>query len=434
MPTLRPITPLGSDATSFHDLGSERAIIASLILNEGLQEEVFKTLPGTSYFWDEDCRFAYQTALDLRQEGKHVDFFTLSQKGKKQRKFLTGMIDYGKENLLDMDLLLTKDTVLQALKTIRECWIKRQIYLQIQSGRGIDEVQQYFISASIDSRYFNAQELASYYFDLFYQDKMEGGIMFPWKLFNKATQGMKRSQYIIVAARPSVGKTSFLENTAWHSAYSQKKKTLFASAEMDTFSLTTRIMSRLTRIDLFRQKPKTEEEQARFAEATDKLSKSSLFFYEEGAMNTANIERQLKKEKFKLVCIDYLSLIEPVKRYRSLYEKVTFASGELKALAIKYKTVFLVASQYNRLAEGSQPTLANLRESGAVEQDADLVISLWRDREKETGGSVEKVFVDLLKNRNGWTFTNGKEKEYYLWFNKPRTEFAEPIFLEKDKS
>ncbi len=109
-----------------------------------------------------------------------------------------------------------------------------------------------------------------------------------------------------------------------------------------------------------------------------------------------------------------------------MYERITNVSGELKAMATKYNLPFICASQFSRKAEGNQPNLADLKESGALEQDADVVISLWRHKEDDEFNIQEHlstVRIDLLKNRNGWTFINTDSKIYSIMFKKDEFRF-----------
>lgn len=242
---------------------------------------------------------------------------------------------------------------------------------------------------------------------------------------------MLPGQMVIVSARPSVGKSSFLENVAF-SVAEQNHKVLFASAEMDAESLSVRTLSRLTGLNLADKTPESDEELEIYNRCLERIHNSGFHIYDKGGMNINELEAQLKKEHFDVVCIDYLQLVNPAHSYRAVYEKVTYTSQELKALAVKYKTTFLIASQLSR-GNSDQPSLDRLRDSGQIEQDADVVISLWTKNEEQVdmvlGQEVRKtkVYIDILKNRNGFTIGNTPEREYYLWFQKNRTQFSEPI-------
>ena len=318
-------------------------------------------------------------------------------------------------------------------KTLVDLYAKRLIYQAVQAGKSMNEALQTVqdVTKADFGKYFNSKELASYYNSIMVRRGEGGKMFFPFADLNNATLGMREGQFIIVASRPSIGKSSFLENIAFFNA-EKGFKVLFITAEMDAESVATRILTRLSGVDLWKKKPTTPEEIVAYDEAIKRLENAKLFLYDKGMMNIGDIETQIKKEKFDLVCVDYLSLVEPTKKYRSIYEKVTYASQQLKALAVEYKVTMIVASQYNRLADKSQPSLADLRDSGGIEQDADIVISLWVKQEDEEVNSMTKVYLDILKNRNGYTFGNAGNKEYFLWLKKEKTEFYDKTMYDKE--
>lgn len=115
-----------------------------------------------------------------------------------------------------------------------------------------------------------------------------------------------------------------------------------------------------------------------------------------------------------------------------MYERITDVSAELKKMATKFNIPFICASQFSRKAAGLQPKLSDLKESGALEQDADVVISLWKDNRDDglTNDLVtDKIYIDLLKNRNGYTYYNNPDggHEYAMMFKKDEYKFKEGV-------
>lgn len=416
--------------SKFYDKPAEKAVITYLLVGKR-QEEIFSELPAEDYFWDDFYRKTYAVALELKEKGKRVDYVSLASKV--NPGLLLDVIMTTGDPLI-VEVMLDHDSFLTSCQTIRECWTRRAIYLNIQEGKDLEAIRGNLDKLTRSrGRHFSASQLADLYFDVVHVSEAEKAkTTFPFRLLNNATMGLRPGQYVIVAARPSVGKSAFLENCAFWAA-ERGARVLFASAEMDAESIGTRIMTRLTGIDLFRRKPQGEEELAKHSRALDRLNRLSKQFevFQQGPMRTGDLEKEIKGEKYDLVCVDYLSLFEPNHDYRSLYEKTTFVSAELKALANKYQAAFLVASQYNRLAANVQPDLSNLRESGALEQDADIVISLWKEKADAASGDAVKIRLDLLKNRNGWTFSNSSHKEYFLWFVPKRTQFSDPLGINR---
>jgi replicative DNA helicase len=411
----------------------EKAVVAAVLIDGNLYDSVRKLLPSTDYFWGAETKVIYEAYESLFHEKKAIDFLTVGEelKGKVSSGKLSEYISTIPEHL-KFDSI--KNHLTDYAKTLAELYAKRIIYQAVNAGRSMKEAMSAVqdVTKADFGKYFNSKDLARYYNEILVKKGQGGKMFFPFADLNNATLGMREGQFIIVASRPSIGKSSFLENIALFNA-EKGFKTLFASAEMDAESLTTRILTRLSGIDLWKKKPTTPEELVAYDNATTKLKDAAFFLYDKGLMNVTDLESQIKKEQFDLVCVDYLSLVEPNAKYRSIYEKVTYASQQLKALAVEYKLTMAVASQYNRLADKTQPSLADLRDSGGIEQDADIVISLWTKQEDSEENGLTKVYMDVLKNRNGYTFINSATKEYFLWLKKEKTEFYDNEMVEKHK-
>lgn len=425
-------TQTGSETKRLYNPEMERALLTAILIDEKLYDPIHKLLPNSDYLWGEESRLIYEACESLYREKKGIDYLTVAEK-------LKGKVSAGKlsDYISNIPEYLKFDTIRSHVgdyaKTLVDLYAKRLIYQAVQAGKSMEEalhsVQD--VTKADFGKYFNSKELARYYNSIMVQRGEGGKMFFPFADLNNATLGMREGQFIIVASRPSIGKSSFLENIAFFNA-EKGFKVLFITAEMDAESIATRILTRLSGVDLWKKKPTTPEEIVAYDEAVKRLENSKLFLYDKGMMNIDDIETQIKKEKFDLVCVDYLSLVEPTKKYRSIYEKVTYASQQLKALAVEYKITMIVASQYSRLADKSQPSLSDLRDSGGIEQDADIVISLWAKRDDEEVNGMSKVYLDILKNRNGYTFGNTDNKEYFLWLKKEKTEFYDKTMYDRE--
>ncbi len=424
------------DQSQLTNLLAERALIANILMGS-FPSVVLEILPDGQYFTDVYCRLIYDATIELKNNSQTIDFTMLDSilQGKVTTESLAAVLN---QALADNPLISIhhSDKACEDYATvIRKAWAMRLLYQSIKgSGVNMNEaVQSYRELARTTGKLFSPKELASFLWEMLSQRRRnEKELQFPFHLLSHAILGLRPGQLILVASRPSVGKSSMLENIAFNLA-EQNHKILFASAEMDAESLGLRTLSRLSGIDLFRLQDidsLSTAQQENYARALDRLNSSGLSLYDLGAMPLPQLDQLLEKEKFDAVFLDYLSLVEPARRYRSIYEKVTYASQEIKAMAVRHKIPFVVASQYNRVAANQQPTLADLRDSGQVEQDSDVVISLWVNAKSFSGDSGDrtKVFIDLLKNRNGYCFGNSQEKEYYLWFDKKRTQFIDVTF------
>jgi len=238
--------------------------------------------------------------------------------------------------------------------------------------------------------------------------------------------GLQPSDLIIVAGRPGMGKSSLATNMAFHAArnYLQDMEAgeevargapvLLFSLEMAAQQLAARILSEQTEIEMWkiRNGRFSESEWEKFVLTMQELSTLPLYIDDTGGISIAQIAaraRRLKREKqVGVVIIDYLQLIEPTRRTESRVQEITEVTKGLKALAKELNVPVVALSQLSRAVEARQskePQLSDLRESGALEQDADVIVFLYRPErygiQSEDGDRVADIIVG--KQRNGPT-------------------------------
>ena len=246
------------------------------------------------------------------------------------------------------------------------------------------------------------------------------------------TTGLQKSDLVILAARPSVGKTSFALNIAEHAAVKEKKSVGVFSLEMSKEQLVLRLLSSVANIDSQRLRSGFLEELdfARIAPAMNALSEAPLYIDDTPSISTMELRtkaRRLHAEAgLDLVIVDYLQLMQAstTNRDSNRVQEVSEISRGLKALARELSVPVIALSQLSRQPEmrnENEPRLSDLRESGAIEQDADLVMFLYREKERpaddaESDGEV--IHLKLAKHRNGPT--GGIQ----LWFKKSQTRFV----------
>ena len=215
-------------------------------------------------------------------------------------------------------------------------------------------------------------------------------------LLNRCTNGLQQGHFIVLGARPAVGKTALAVNIAAHVI--KEHKVSFFSLEMPSLSITQRILCLESNIPfsrLIRGKVDADEKR-RLQDAFKILSNSGVFIHA-GDSRMATIKEQIRRdveEGAKLVIIDYLNLISGVSG-RQRWEAVGEITREIKLTAMERKIPIIGLAQLGRIAEKEKPTLADLRESGSIEQDADLVGLLIRERDSE------EAVLDIAKNRHG---------------------------------
>ena len=246
------------------------------------------------------------------------------------------------------------------------------------------------------------------------------------------TTGLQKSDLVVVAARPSVGKTSFALNVAEHAAVRDKKSVGLFSLEMSKEQLVLRLLSSVANIDSQRLRSGFLEELdfARIAPAMNSLSEAPIYIDDTPSISTMELRtkaRRLQAESgLDLVIVDYLQLMQAstTSRDANRVQEVSEISRGLKALARELSVPVMALSQLSRqpeMRESKEPRLSDLRESGAIEQDADLVLFLWKEKERaaeEGDQEGEVVKLKLAKHRNGPT------GEVDLWFKKRQTRFV----------
>jgi replicative DNA helicase len=229
---------------------------------------------------------------------------------------------------------------------------------------------------------------------------------------NEITAGLQKSELIIIAARPSVGKTAFSLNLTRNIIVGEKEPVFFVSLEQSRIELAERLLCCQARVDSHRLRKGTltAEDMEKLIEAGSTLRNARLFIDDSPAQGmlriAANARRLRHRQGIKLVVIDYLQLIEPDNRRDPRQEQVAQISRRLKFLARELEIPVIALAQVNRASEDRQdhrPRLADLRESGSIEQDADTVMMLHRPDRYEPGQHEGIIEVIVAKQRNGPT-------------------------------
>jgi replicative DNA helicase len=242
-----------------------------------------------------------------------------------------------------------------------------------------------------------------------------GGMSTGFTDLDAMTGGLHESELVIIAARPSMGKTAFSANIAEHVSIKDNLTTLFVSLEMSRLELAERMLCSHGRINghKLRNGYISPVDRKKLIEASSKMSQAPLFIDDSPARTMTEIAataRRLKRrEKLALIVIDYLQLIEPDNPKDPRQEQVAKIARRLKGLARELKVPVVCLAQLNRQAEVSRdnrPRLSHLRESGAIEQDADVVMFVHRDEyyqtnEEDKARVAGQADIILAKQRNG---------------------------------
>jgi replicative DNA helicase len=231
------------------------------------------------------------------------------------------------------------------------------------------------------------------------------GVPTGFKDIDDTLAGMQRSNLLILASRPGVGKTSLSLNIAQNLAVNFKRPVGFFSLEMSREELVDRLLVAQADIDAWKLKTGklSEEDFTKLSNAMGELAEAPLYIDDTPALSILEMRtkaRRLQVESgVELIIVDYLQLARS-RQLENRVQEVTEISQGLKNLARELKIPILAVSQLSRAVEQrgtKRPQLADLRESGALEQDADVVMFIWREDEEK----IENVTLDVAKHRNG---------------------------------
>ena len=230
---------------------------------------------------------------------------------------------------------------------------------------------------------------------------------------DEITGGLQQTQLIILAARPSMGKTALALNICEHVICELKQAVLFVSLEMGELELVERLLSSRARVDghkLRTGKHLGQQDMVQLGRAYTELHSASLFIDSTPARNmlqiTANARRLKLRQDLGLIVVDYIQLVDAEESRDSRQEQIAKISRRLKQLARELKIPVIALSQLNRAVENREdrrPRMADLRESGAIEQDADLVLLLHRPEYYDPNDQPGVAELIIAKNRSGAT-------------------------------
>ncbi len=427
------LAPMGDVANMPASVEAEQAVLGALLVDQQWIVEVMDTL-RPECFYVEQHRQIYNAIRRLFQAGGKVDFVTVLNELVGVGAFTE---DYGKRymvSLAQMTPLLTSD-ISAHVRIIREKYERRAL---IEAARAIisdsvdesnsmatllDSAEQRIFEISNDRAAQGLVPLSEVMVDaldhlmLMNSDRRDEFIGIPsgLKSLDDTISGLNKSDLIILAGRPGMGKTSFALNIARNVAVQQKRAVAFFSLEMTREQIALRILSRESGIDghKLRDGSIAEDEWPSISDAANRLQNATIYIDESSNISVTEMKAKLRRKKdVGLVIIDYLQLMN-IRNTGNRAADVGELSRSLKIMAKELNVPVICLSQLNRMAEGRKehrPQLSDLRDSGAIEQDADIVLMLYRegyyekDEEKDPD-SIDKnsAYCAVLKNRHGET-------------------------------
>lgn len=410
------------------NLDAERSVLGSILIDANAISNVADSLRD-EHFYSPVHQVIYESIIDLYKEGKPVDMVTLSSVLKKKKKFeQIGGAAYLSELIAEVP---TSAHLKQYADIVRESSIRRQL-ISFSGKLGeiahdevkqldeiLNELEGNIFSLSQDNSqrdFVDAAALLQMLFDRTEEYSKNPnalrGIPTGLNSLDAMLGGLHKSDLIILAARPAVGKSSFAFDIARHIAVEEKKSVAIFSLEMPAIQIVERLMAQQINVSTWdlRMAKLTDAAYARLAEGAGKLSEAKLFVDDTPGVNIMQIRSKARKLKMEqgldFIVIDYLQLMQGTSnRVDSRAAEVSEISRSLKILARELNVPIMALSQLNRSVESRNdhlPQLSDLRESGSIEQDADIVMFL--NREKTYNPDTERpdaVDVLIAKHRNG---------------------------------
>lgn len=413
-----------------HSLEAEQAILGGILIEGRSWEQIADKLKAV-YFYRQEHQLIFQAMEQLSHVNQPIDVITVSEHLQKSNQLeeVGGLAYLGE---------LAKNTPSAAnIAAYADIVLERSVLRELISvGSGISELATHpkgKLSAEIldeaERRVFdiaergnknsgpeNIQQVTARALDriekLFQNNSPITGLPTGFGDLDDLTAGMQNGDLVIIAGRPSMGKTTLAMNLAEHAAIRSKKPVLVFSMEMPADSLAVRLISSLGRIDQskLRTGKLAEEDWSRLTSAVGLLSEAKMYIDETPALTPTDLRaraRRVAREQkdLGLIVIDYLQLMRGSGHVENRTAEISEISRSLKALAKELNVPVIALSQLNRSLEqrpNKRPVMSDLRESGAIEQDADLIAFIYRD-EVYYEDSNDKGTAEIIigKQRNG---------------------------------
>jgi replicative DNA helicase len=410
-------------------IDSEKALLGAIMIKPVSMVDIADILTPEAFYADKH-RIIYEAMFDLHKKGDPIDLLSLSARLSDLKQlervggnaYLSELADavpsasnaeyYAhivkskaiKRELIDIANIISDlgyadekeveevlDAAEQKIFSVTNTYAKRSF---VPIGETLSAALEHYESLQNDEREYR-------------------GVPTGFADLDKMLSGLQPSDMVVLAARPSMGKTTFALDIARQAATKHHIPVAIFSLEMAASQLVNRMLSAEGRIDAWKLrtgKLASDDEFERLQDALGRLSQAPIFIDDKPGntiMGMRSMARQLKmKHNLGLIVIDYMQLITPARHYDNMVNQVSELSHSIKALAREIEVPVLVLSQLSRAVEsrGGKPRLSDLRDSGSIEQDADVVMFIHRDDKiNENSDKPNVVQILIEKHRNGPT-------------------------------
>lgn len=412
---------------------AEQAVLGSILLKSDLIGSVLEILKPHDFYKD-NHRLIYDAMIDLFDRNEPQDLLTVSNLLANTNKIdqiggpaylarLTSIVPVT-ANITSYAKIIREKSILRRLITVNTDIASRCYEQQNDIDILVDEAEQaiFDIAGSKgDGHFTHIKSIVPKAFavveQLYKRKELITGVPTGYNEIDKMTAGLQPSDLIILAARPSMGKTSFAMNIAQHASLVEKIGVAVFSLEMSKEQLVMRLLSSVGRIDSqrIRTGKLRSEDWPKLTRAVGMLSEAPIYIDDTPAISVlemrAKVRRLAAQYDIGLIVVDYLQLMRG-RSTENRTQEISEISRSLKALAKEHKVPVIALSQLNRGLESrtdKRPMMSDLRESGAIEQDADVICFIYRDDVyNKAEDNPEKGISEIIigKQRNGPTGTS----------------------------
>ncbi len=411
-------------------IDAERAILSAILVEPSLFTEVVQIIRKPEYFYDEYIRGLYSCCYWLESQGKPIDLVTVIDQAvetsvfttqEMARSYIKQLLDgfVSKGNVGEYCKIIEDKYYVRTLIEVSSELIKRSTEKNVKSEELLDLAEQMIYdirSGNFASGLMSLESVIMEVYDHLQDlnsadaDKYKG-ISTGFASLDKVMMGLNDTDLIILAARPGMGKSAFALNLAVNAAKKSRKDTVIFSLEMSPEQVATRMLASESLINHsvlhsgdFGQ---GDDVWGELAKGTERLTKLPIFLDGTANITVPEMKAKLRRRQgsLGLVVIDYLQLMSSPNHHNNRVQEVSEITRQLKLMAKELKVPVLALSQLSREAEkreNKRPMLSDLRESGSIEQDADIILFLYRDayyQDHPTDLSVAECSV--AKNRHG---------------------------------
>ncbi|MBN1688850.1 MAG: replicative DNA helicase [Candidatus Omnitrophica bacterium] len=408
---------------------AEMSVLGAMLFEESALVQALELL-RSEYFYDENHRRIFSAMQVLFEKNHPVDLVTVSEELKKKNQIedvggvsyltqLTAMVPTAAHVVhyahVVKEKALLRGLIQNATHIVQDCFDSEE-----EISGVLDRAEKMIFDISqhrIEGKFYSMKDIihdSMETIDKLYQRKEHvTGLATGFHEFDIKTAGLQSSDLIIIAGRPSMGKSAFVSAVCEHIGIVLGEPLAFFSLEMSKEQLVQRMLCSHARVDA--QKVRTgylsHQDWPKLTSAAGKLSEAPIFIDDTPGQTILEIRAKARRLKMqhgiKLVLVDYLQLMQGTGRSESRQQEISEISRSLKALARELRVPVIAVSQLSRAVEsrtGNRPQLSDLRESGAIEQDADVVVFLFREEYyNPTEENRNKAEAIIAKQRNGPT-------------------------------